>query len=122
MPSMIVSPVSADTCVRKVGSSRASRASASFSLSRSAFVFGSIRIDMTGSGKCIASSTIGALRSQSVSPVAVSLSPTSATMSPATARSTGSRSFACMRSRRMARSCLERRGFHSPCPCSSVPE
>ena len=48
------------------------------SLSMSALVFGSIAIEMTGSGKIIFSRTIGCFSSQSVSPVRVSRRPTAA--------------------------------------------
>ena len=51
----------------------------------SAWVFGSIAIEITGSGNCIDSSTIGWRGSQSVSPVETDLKPTAAMMSPANA-------------------------------------
>ena len=51
------------------------RASAPPSFSWSAFVFGSIAIEMTGSRNCMRSRTIGWSSSQSVSPVVVSRRP-----------------------------------------------
>ena len=50
MPEMIVWPVSSSVRTLKVGSSSARRASAMPILSWSAFVFGSIAIEITGSG------------------------------------------------------------------------
>ncbi len=53
------------------------------SFSWSAFVFGSIASEMTGSGKSIASRMTGFFSSQTVSPVETDFSPTAAAMSPA---------------------------------------
>ena len=61
MPEMSVCPVSSSAATRKVGSSSARRARPAESLSWSPFVFGSIATEITGSGKVIDSSTIGAL-------------------------------------------------------------
>ena len=49
----------------------------------SALVLGSMAMEMTGSGKSIASRMIGLSSSQSVSPVVVSFRPTAAAISPA---------------------------------------
>jgi hypothetical protein len=62
-----------------LGEAREARASFSWS----ALVFGSIATAITGSGKSMCSSSIGASGAESVSPVEVCLSPTPATMSPA---------------------------------------
>ena len=53
------------------------------SFSWSAFVFGSIASEMTGSGKSIASRMTGCFSSHTVSPVETDLRPTAAAMSPA---------------------------------------
>jgi hypothetical protein len=63
-------------------------------------------IEMTGSGNCIRSSTIGRVSSQSVSPVVVSRSPTAAAMSPANTSLISSRLFACILRSRPMRSFL----------------
>ena len=60
MPAISVWPVSSSVWTRKVGSSSASRARPLPSLSWSAFDFGSTATEITGSGKLIDSSTIGA--------------------------------------------------------------
>ena len=73
MPAISVWPVSSSVLTRKVGSSSARRASPEPSLSWSAFDFGSTATEITGSGKVIDSSTIGALSTASVSPVVVVL-------------------------------------------------
>ena len=72
----------------------------------SACVFGSIAIEITGSGNCSDSSTIGLWKSQSVSPVRDALRPTTAAMSPASISSISSRLFACIWSSRPIRSFL----------------
>ena len=82
IPAMSVCPVSSSVRTRKVGSSSASRWRAVASLSWSAFVFGSMATEMTGSGKFIASRRMGAVSTASVSPVVVCFSPTSAAISP----------------------------------------
>ena len=82
MPEMTVWPVSSSLRMRNVGSSSDSDFSALPSLSWSLFVFGSMATWMTGSGNSMRSRITGSLRSQSVSPVVVSLKPRPATMSP----------------------------------------
>ncbi len=96
MPAISVWPVSSSERTRKVGSSSASRWSAVASLSWSAFVFGSIATEMTGSGKIIDSRRIGAVSIASVSPVVVCFRPTMAAISPAPMSSRSSRWFACI--------------------------
>ena len=88
----------------------------------SACVFGSIAIEMTGSGNSIASSAIGWRGSQSVSPVETLLKPTAATMSPAAASAISWRLFACICSRRPTRSLRSRRTFSTCSPVFIVPE
>ena len=83
MPEMIVWPVSSSVRTRKVGSSSESRCRALASLSSSALERGSMATSITGSGKAIASSTIGWSGSHRVSPVLTRLKPTPAAMSPA---------------------------------------
>ena len=83
MPWIRVWPVSSSDSTWKVGSSSASRARLSLSLSWSALVLGSIATAITGSGNSICSSSIGASGAQRVSPVEVCFRPTPATMSPA---------------------------------------
>ena len=73
MPAISVWPVSSSVLTRKVGSSSARRARPLPSLSWSAFDFGSTATEITGSGKVIDSSTIGADSAASVSPVVVAL-------------------------------------------------
>ena len=110
IPEIRVCPVSASTATRNVGSSSASRPMDRLSFSSSALVFGSIATEITGSGKSIASSTIGRSASQSVSPVRANLRPTTAAMSPAPTLSISSRLFACIRRSRPTRSffcCVE---------------
>ena len=82
MPRITVWPVSSSLSTRKVGSSSERRWSAVASFSWSTFVFGSIATAITGSGKTICSSAIGASGAQRVSPVEVCLRPTPARMSP----------------------------------------
>src|SRR3989338_9014203 len=79
----MVSPVSGSPTTLKVGSSSWSRCKAKDIFSWSALVFGSIRIEITGSGKTIFSKITGWLGSQSVSPVGVFFKPTKAPRSPA---------------------------------------
>ena len=83
MPEISVWPVSSLVCTRKVGSSSARRPSATDIFCWSAFVFGSTATLITGSGKTICSSLIGASGAASVSPVVTCLMPTAAAMSPA---------------------------------------
>ena len=122
MPAMSVWPVSSSVRTRKVGSSSASRWSAVASLSWSAFVFGSIATAMTGSGKVIDSSRIGAESAASVSPVVVCFRPTAATISPAPISGRSSRWFACIWSRRPTRSVLPFDAFSTRSPARTVPE
>ena len=104
MPEMRVWPDSWSLVTRKVGSSSARRCRAIAILSWSALVFGSTASSMTGSGKLIASSTIGLASSHSVSPVKVCFSPTAAAMSPALTESISSRWLACISRMRPMRS------------------
>ena len=104
MPEMTVWPVSSSVRTRNVGSSSDSDLSALPSLSWSLLVFGSMATWITGSGNSIRSRMIGSVRSQSVSPVVVSLKPRPATMSPAMATSRSSRWLACIRRMRPRRS------------------
>ena len=106
MPAISVWPVSSSVETRKVGSSSERRWSPWPSLSWSPFVFGSIATEMTGSGKVIDSSTIGALSMASVSPVVDCLRPTAAAISPALISSRSSRWFACIWRMRPIRSVL----------------
>ena len=101
---MIVWPVSLSIFIRKDGSSPASCTSAFIILSPSAFVFGSIATEMTGSGKRIDSSCIRCFASQSVSPVWALFSPTTATMSPVKISLISSRLFACILKNLLTRS------------------
>ena len=96
IPEMSVCPVSSSDWTRKVGSSSARRWSAVASLSWSPFVLGSTATAITGSGKVIDSSTIGAVSVASVSPVVVCLRPTMAAISPAPISWRSSRWFACI--------------------------
>ena len=122
MPAMIVWPVSMSVCFWKVGSSSDSFWRASVSLSWSALVLGSMATWMTGSGNSRASSTIGALASQSVSPVVVCFSPTAATMSPAKTACRSSRWLACIWSSRPTRSLRSLVELRTEAPFLSVPE
>ena len=91
IPEISVWPVSSSVRTRKVGSSSERRCRPEPSLSWSAFVFGSIATAMTGSGKSIASSRMGAVSIASVSPVVEALRPTAAAISPAPISSRSSR-------------------------------
>ncbi len=122
MPAIRVWPVSSSEVTRKVGSSSDSRASPAPSLSWSPFVFGSIATEITGSGKVIRSSTMGALSTASVSPVVVCLSPTPAAISPAQISSRSSRWFACIWRMRPIRSVLPLVVFSTRSPALIVPE
>ncbi len=106
IPEMSVCPVSSSVRTRKVGSSSDRRWRPLPSLSWSPFVFGSTATEITGSGKVIDSSTIGAVSIASVSPVVVCLSPTPAAISPAPMLSRSSRWFACIWRMRPIRSVL----------------
>ena len=75
MPEISVWPVSSLFLTMNVGSSSASLARAMESFSWSAFVFGSMAIEMTGVGNVIDSRMIGFAGSQSVSPVVVCFRP-----------------------------------------------
>ena len=80
---MIIWPVSVSVYVRKVGSSADRRCSAAPIFSWSAFDFGSMDIEMTGSGNVGGSRRMSASSSQRVSPVMASFTPITAQMSPA---------------------------------------
>ena len=82
MPAMISWPVSSLVKQRKVGSSSARRCKPSPNFSRSAFVFGSTAMLMTGSGNVGGSSVTSKSSSHNVSPVVMLRSPTRAAMSP----------------------------------------
>ena len=121
MPAISVWPVSSSVVTRKVGSSSARRARPEPSLSWSAFDFGSTATEITGSGKVIDSSTIGALSIASVSPVVVCLRPTAAAISPAPISSRSSRWFACIWRMRLTRSVLPSDVFRTRSPALSLP-
>ena len=121
MPEIRVWPVSSSPSTRNVGSSSASRARPFPSLSWSAFDFGSTATEMTGSGKVIDSSTIGAFSSDSVSPVVVDLRPTPAAISPAPISSRSSRWFACIWRMRPMRSVLPVVVLRTRSPAFSLP-
>ena len=91
-------------------------------MSWSPFVFGSIATEITGSGKVIDSSTIGALSIASVSPVVDCLIPTPAAISPAPISSRSSRWFACIWRMRPIRSVLPFVVLRTRSPALSVPE
>ena len=119
---MIVWPVSSSVRTWKVGSSSDSAPSALPSLSWSAFVFGSMATEMTGSGNSMRSSTIGWSGSQSVSPVVVFFRPTAATMSPANTASLSSRWLACICRMRPTRSLRSFVALSTWLPAASLPE
>ena len=121
MPEIRVCPVSSSVVTRKVGSSSASRERPVPSLSWSAFDLGSTATEMTGSGKVIDSSTIGALSADSVSPVVVALSPTPAAISPAPISSRSSRWLACICRMRPTRSVLPVEVLRMRSPAFSLP-
>ena len=83
MPAMTTWPVSVSVFTRNVGSSAISLPRPMPSFSWSAFVFGSMASEMTGSGKSIASRMTGFFSSHTVSPVETDFRPTAAAMSPA---------------------------------------
>ena len=122
MPPISVWPVSSSDETRKVGSSSARRARPAPSLSWSAFDFGSTATWMTGSGKVIDSSTIGAFSAASVSPVVVFFRPTPAAISPAMISSRSSRWFACIWRMRPMRSVLPVVVFRTRSPALIFPE
>ena len=122
MPEMTSGRSASSVRTRKVGSSAISLASASPSLSWSAFVFGSMASEMTGSGNSICSRMIGFFSSHSVSPVVVVFRPTAATMSPAPTSSISSRLLACICRRRPMRSVLPWWRCSTEVPAVSVPE
>ena len=122
MPAIRVWPVSSSVRTRKVGSSSASRCSPVPSLSWSAFDFGSTATEITGSGKVIDSSLIGAVSVASVSPVVVSFRPTPAAISPAPISSRSSRWFACICRMRPIRSVLPVVVFSTRPPALRWPE
>ena len=122
MPAISVWPVSSSEVTRKVGSSSESRARPLPSLSWSAFDFGSTATEITGSGKVIDSSTIGADSAARVSPVVVDLRPTPAAISPAPISSRSSRWFACIWRMRPIRSVLPVVVFMTRSPALILPE
>jgi len=75
MPAITVWPVSLSVPILKVGSSSAILFKARESLSWSAFVLGSIAIEITGSGKLIDSYFIGLVGVHIVSPVLIFFNP-----------------------------------------------
>ena len=122
MPEIRVWPVSSSVWTRKVGSSSARRCRPAPSLSWSALVFGSIATAITGSGKSIDSSLIGAVSIASVSPVVELLIPTPAAISPAPISSRSSRWLACICRMRPMRSVLPVLVFSTRSPALSWPE
>ena len=91
-------------------------------MSWSAFVFGSMATEITGSGKSIDSSWIGAVSMASVSPVVECLSPTAAAISPAPISSRSSRWLACICRIRPMRSVLPLVVFSTRSPALTWPE
>ncbi len=91
-------------------------------MSWSPFVFGSIATEMTGSGKSIDSSVIGAVSTASVSPVDVFFRPTIAAISPAPISSRSSRWFACICRMRLIRSVRPLAVFSTRSPAFTWPE
>jgi hypothetical protein len=85
-------------------------------------VFGSMATEMTGSGKLIDSSTIGASEPASVSPVVVCFRPMTAQMSPALTSLMSSRELACICIRRPIFSLRSLVLFRTCVPAVSVPE
>ena len=83
IPLTIVCPVSSSVRTRHVGSSSESIWRASPSLSLSARDFGSIAMNITGSGNSMRSSAICACSAQTVSPVVNFPMPPSTPISPA---------------------------------------
>jgi len=104
IPEISVCPVSRSTLTLKEGSSLWILSRATPIFSSSAFVFGSMAMAMTGSGKLRVSSTIRLSGLQSVSPVVVDERPTAATMSPVRASLMSSRLLACILRMRPMRS------------------
>ena len=86
------------------------------------FDFGSTATEITGSGKIIDSSLIGAVSVASVSPVVVALRPTPAAISPAPIYSRSSRWFACIWRMRLIRSVLPVFVLRTRSPAFSRPE
>ena len=104
IPLITVWPVSSSVLTVKVGSSSANFCKPRLSLSISFWVLGSTAIPITGSGKSMASSTIGASSAQSVSPVRISLKPTPAPISPQPITSLGFCLLECIWNKRDTRS------------------
>ena len=77
---------------------------------------------ITGAGKLMLSSTMGAFSSQRVSPVRMSLKPTTAPMSPASNTSMGFCLFECIWKMRLMRSFLPERVFFTYEPAGNLPE
>ena len=122
IPAMIVWPVSWSVQVLKVGSSSASFDKAIPIFSWPAFVFGSIAIDITGSGNSIFSSIIGAASVHKVSPVVVFLRPITAPNSAASNDSTSSLELACILTSLPILSFLPLVEFNTYEPLSKTPE
>src|SRR3954451_15758936 len=122
IPEISVWPVSSFVWTWNVGSSSASRPSATDIFSWSDFVFGSTATLITGSGNSMVSRLIGASGAASVSPVTTCLMPTPAAMSPAWTSETSSRSFACIIRIRPMRSVRPLDTLRMREPASSRPE
>ena len=88
--------VSSSLLTVNVGSSSASLDKALANFSSSAFDFGSIATEITGSGNSIDSKITGFASSQSVSPVPVFFKPTTAAISPALTSLISSLLFECI--------------------------
>ena len=122
MPETIVSRVSGSDATRNVGSSSERRESAIPIFSWSTFVFGSMRIDTTGSGNTIASKAMGCSSSQSVWPILISFKPTAAAISPAYTSFRSSRLSACNRTMRPRRSFRRVVALYIKSPALMTPE
>ena len=99
-PEIIFWPVSLFVVNLNVGSSSANLSKPIVIFSWSAFVFGSIASEITGSEKLIDSRSNSLFSSQSVSPVVVDFKPTAAPISPALTSSTSSLLFEFMITKR----------------------
>ena len=122
IPAIRVCPVSGFEVTRKVGSSSPNFLRAIPIFSWSAFVFGSIDRDTTGSAKLIGSKTIGWASSQKVCEVKASFKPTAAAISPAKTFLTSSLLFACRRTIRPSLSLFPVVELYIYEPDSIVPE
>ena len=79
-------------------------------------------MEMTGSGKCIGSSSTGNWSLPTVSPVWASLKPTTTATSPAPTLSRGSERLACIRNKRLMRSRLRLPTLYTATPSRNSPE